>query len=418
MVRKLFWLVIVLMSGYTGRCQKKTFDLNIESDWPEIEGETIADNGVYLFYWIHKGRSDRTLLVCDTTGTVLARFPQAQNGRFLGIGNSMVILEANDSLCIFSCQTLKSKSLVGQTSYQVGNDNGRTRVASLSKEGELEILDVETGNSIRFGSVEKFSLCEDGGRCLVDQKGNDGLEYVSKVSMKEFPKCRLDTVWTGQNPINFTFARRAATAAFEASAPKDVGGEEIWYVDSNAVRAKKVVSSSSPGMDENIMISTTGLNISADGRKIFFEVEKLDRGNKGDTGFSGAHVWSSHDDVLNGEADGYPVNKRRDRTRTMVYNVGEQRVVGLTDYGTYIQYNPDGSSRYVLFFTKVNGSEGYWRKDARPDMYLVNTTNGARIALATAVVNGRPQFSPAGRYVWWFDITKKAFITYNIYTGV
>ena len=67
--------------------------------------------------------------------------------------------------------------------------------------------------------------------------------------------------------------------------------------------------------------------------------------------------------------------------------------------------------------TRANINEGYRLPAERPDIYLVNLRDGTRRCVARRVQVAAPNFSPKGRYVFWFDAQDHNFYTYNIQTG-
>jgi len=389
-----------------GECQKKSFDLNIGSQWPRLYGESISDSGSYVLYWVIRNNTNRTLVVSDSIGTVLGNFRNALIDQFLDAGTAAV-LTTGDSLCIFSCRWRKSHWLTLVKSFQTTRGFRRTWLACKRTWGGVTLLDIDKGDSITIPQALDVSVNKEGNGCFVDQHGAGHVDYLSAVSLENFPAVRLDTIWSGQNPVNFTFGKGGRRLVFEAG-DKGRGGKAIWYFDSGMHRAQLVVDVDSRGMEEHTSITAQPLTLSGDGEKVFFSVERQDRDSTHSPAWTGIHVHSTHDDVLWGTGD------EGNSVRSMVCKIGGGPVIGLSDYGSSIQFDPGKASDYVLIKTRVNEGEAYWRKDARPTYYLVATKDGSRTVVAKGCWGTPVQFSPGGKYLWWFDRSHATYVTYDI----
>ncbi len=50
--------------------------------------------------------------------------------------------------------------------------------------------------------------------------------------------------------------------------------------------------------------------------------------------------------------------------------------------------------------------------------YLVNTNNGEWLPIVKGYVRDMFTFSPAGKYVFWYSVKDRCYLTYDIFNGI
>ncbi len=80
--------------------------------------------------------------------------------------------------------------------------------------------------------------------------------------------------------------------------------------------------------------------------------------------------------------------------------------------------NKGGNENYLLTETEVNQWETSRLSNDEPKLYIVNTDDGTRRCIAQGITNGKPSFSPDGKFVIWYDTDKQNYYTFNLVTGL
>ena len=88
-----------------------------------------------------------------------------------------------------------------------------------------------------------------------------------------------------------------------------------------------------------------------------------------------------------------------------------------TDAVGVVKMDKNPEYPYALERNRVNEKEGYRLPEERPDIYLVDLRDGTRHCVARRVQYASPEFSPMGRYVFWFDMRDQNYYVYNIRTS-
>ncbi len=105
-----------------------------------------------------------------------------------------------------------------------------------------------------------------------------------------------------------------------------------------------------------------------------------------------------------------------------VYNFQTGKSLQLSDEADVQSFhlNNGANDNYLLSGKYTNYSEAYFRKDQRPDVYLINSLDGSREYIDRKIDNYYfyYKFSEYGKYVVWHGKDDASFCTYNIETKV
>ena len=280
---------------------------------------------------------------------------------------------------------------------------------------ELVLRNLATGAERRFADVTEYELTEDAALLAyaVSSKSEEtnGVYAVATVTQVEpqallkgkgkYVKLAFDEA---QKQLAFLADQTAPDAKSKPSTPNF----KVYLWQRGAAGAPiPVVAAVNPGVPKELVISEKGdVRFTRDGKRLFFgagvppvdkdadekELPEEDRVN--------ADLWHWKDDNIQ------PVQKARaelDKTRSYraVYHIVEKKFVQLADR-TMSELTPSEDGLWGL-----GGDDREYRAimeyDERfRDSYLVNTLTGERKLLAKRHL-GRPQWSPCGKYVVYFN---------------
>jgi dipeptidyl aminopeptidase/acylaminoacyl peptidase len=182
---------------------------------------------------------------------------------------------------------------------------------------------------------------------------------------------------------------------------------KLYRWQRQAPAASVLASAEMPGFRGEFVISDKGnVSFSKDGTRVFFGCGPPPPEKKDDAADASADdkavvdLWSYKDDYIQ------PIQKvraarDRDRTYTAVYLIPEHKIVQLAD-ATLPDVTPSESPRWVLGSDdRVYRPLRDW-DEAYADAYAVDATTGTR-TLILKKHRGNLSWSPAGRYLLWFD---------------
>ncbi len=138
----------------------------------------------------------------------------------------------------------------------------------------------------------------------------------------------------------------------------------------------------------------------------------------------GVDVWSYHDSYL--QAEQFEQLKRSSNisyqavihlVKNQHYNSEKYKIINLEQEGDFIKWSPDLNDDYLLTRTNTNYWEGYRLPAQRPDVYIVSTKDGSRKCIKKQSSSFH-NFSPDGKYVYWYDENIGAYFTYDIKSGI
>ncbi|HKQ03985.1 MAG TPA: prolyl oligopeptidase family serine peptidase [Blastocatellia bacterium] len=182
---------------------------------------------------------------------------------------------------------------------------------------------------------------------------------------------------------------------------------KLYHWTRNSAAASEAVSTASAGFPQNRVISDKGaMAFSLDGAKLFFGTapppppEKDDEENPDDKVL--VDLWHWKDDYIQ-PMQRVRAEQERNRSYRAVYHLKEKRFVQLADE-TMRDIVPASDGRWALGMDDraYRAMVGYDDDSNSTDVYLVNTTDGAR-RLLTRRQRFPSSWSPAGHYALFYD---------------
>ncbi len=107
------------------------------------------------------------------------------------------------------------------------------------------------------------------------------------------------------------------------------------------------------------------------------------------------------------------------RLYDVVYNFKTNTIVRLDEETEWhmVNFNRGGDYDYCMTTTFFNQWETSRVDSSKIKQYIIRTSDGKREIIARGRLLDMFNFSPAGKYVIWYNNTDKAFYTYNVRTG-
>jgi dipeptidyl aminopeptidase/acylaminoacyl peptidase len=124
-------------------------------------------------------------------------------------------------------------------------------------------------------------------------------------------------------------------------------------------------------------------------------------------------VWHYNDDYL----QPYQLRNLQQEERKSylsMYDLQTKSFIQLGDLDLpQVLISNEGDGSFFLGMSDVGKRVSMqWEGGTKKDIYTVNPTTGVR-TLITKDLNGMAQISPEGKYIFWYDMSKKNYFTYN-----
>lgn len=414
-MRKLcLFLCIVLYADHL-LGQKMIIDHATPNCWPIISSQKISNDGKYVSYTVcfADGNGQQG---SETKNAVLTIKPvdqawkkeipgSAGNGQYTEDNSHFIFKTAGDSLGILNLGNAEMQYIGDVSSFKLpAEGNGQWLAYHLKDSANTLIVhDLHIGRNKQFAHVNIFLFDKNGSFLLMQAKD---LTFLYNLQSGN-----IATISHGTESSNFVFDNSGTRLAFYSVKCSD--GKKIrllrYYDASRSDTARVLVSSLTPGMrDMSIADEAAYFDNKAD--RIFFSIEKPSNPIEQNSLSSETQpkIWSSCDNPSGVEENVQFLAVISLNNSGKMLRV-QQDVDSRSGFGSLNDYiSNDGS--YVLFESNLATSDNA----ARPDIYLVSAADGSRRLLKKRLCGLCSGFSPAGKYVIWYDKTSKNWFTYNI----
>jgi dipeptidyl aminopeptidase/acylaminoacyl peptidase len=401
--------------------QKPALDYSTLTSFPVIVSSGISNNGKYVLYVVNHG-SASSLFVCSGDNTFKKEF-RGPAGVFLNAvfsedNSRAVFMLPGDSLCILELLTKKELYIPQCQSFKMPKDGNGEWLAYQLVRKDLILYNFSSGKRAQYPGVDEYLFADSGKLLLFKNRSGIDSNAISDLHWVNLTNGKAVSIWQGRNAGGFVFDKMENQLAFIAETNKHGQAEnEIWCYQAGMDSARLCVNRETAGFEDGFSVENAELRFSGDGQRLFFRESKTLNITKQQS--AGVDIWSYKDQFLQSEQ---LANLRGSRSFIAVVSLNDNKVTRLEqeyDKSLFnVKLNKGGNDDYLLMETNVNSMEGYRLPDERPDIYMVNTRNGFRKCIRHKALNAEFWFSPGGRYVYWYDVEKKAYFTYNIQSGV
>jgi len=305
-----------------------------------------------------------------------------------------------------------------------GDDAATTTVTEGT---DLVVTNLQNGQSKTFRYVSEYFFDKKGTQLLIETtKINKDSTSKAFVLIYHLTTNKVDTVLKGFNDCKgYAFDENGSQLAFVAerdSATKALRKfYKLWHYKMGSDSAHMIADKNITGIKLGYGISENGnLSFSRDGAKLYFGTAPIKPAKDTtlvDFELAKVDVWHYNDDYLQPQQLKRLDNELK-RSYTAVTVPGSGSMVQLGDENLEtITLVDEGNANWVLGETdKGNRVQSQWEGRTLSSAYIVNTTTGQKQLVAKNLyANFTP--SPAGKYVYWYDVIKKQYFTYNVATG-
>lgn len=293
---------------------------------------------------------------------------------------------------------------------------------------ELVIRNLNTSTDRKIKLVTEYFFSKKANTLIVETsaKNNDSITKAT-VLWIDLASGKTDTIFKKFNDAkNYVLNEEGDQLAFVAerdSAAKSLTRfYKLYYYKPGNESAAIIAEKNTVGMKlGNTISENANLVFSKDGKKLFFGTAPVKAPKDTalvDFELARLDVWHYNDDYLQPQQL-KQLDGELKRSYTAVIKPGDNKVVQLgSEDAERITLVNEGNADWVLAESnKGNRKQMQWEGRTKVAAYVIRTDDGAKkLVLANSLSNFNA--SPAGKYVYWYDVVQKNYFTYNVATGI
>lgn len=412
-----FLCCIVLNTAYA---QKPSLDIKAIRHFPELRPmlpKSISNDGAYVMYTVSIPDTGSVLYIRSTKGDFVKEvkgLPQYySNASFTEDSRYAVFKLPGDSLCLLDLKSRKETYLPNCSSYQMPDEGSGQWLAYRQKDKTLVLYNLFSNTKKYFSAVSDYQFDLTGSTLLLTVKPDSSVtEELQWVNLKDD---QTKLIWQGTGSGGFTFTPSGNRLAFTVHHDETTS---IWYYQNNTGAANELVNTSTDGMQKGWDIENTDLEFSPNGQQLFFKIFDKPTEQKTDAQASSVNVWSYKDEFLQPaqqEALKYSANL----SYQAVFSFREEKVMRLQQEGErFLELNTGGNDDLMLTEDITNPNWARWLPQQWSDFFLIDTKDAKRKCIGRQFKFYSCQFSPGGKYVYWYDNAEGNYYVYDIQTGL
>jgi len=293
---------------------------------------------------------------------------------------------------------------------------------------EMVLRNLNTGEEKKFKLVSDYLFSELGNVFVIETSRKNG-DATSKASIiwMDMSTGKLDTVLKSFNDAkSYAFDEAGSQLAFVAERDSSLKSlrkyYKLWYFTPGMDSAKIRVDRTTQGVLKEMTVNDfANIQFSRDGNKLFFQlspIRPVKDTNLVDFETARMDIWHYNDDYIQPQQlRQLEQELRRGYTAVLMKGVDKVTQLGWED-AENVALVDEGNADYVLATSsKGNRIASQWQGFNLQSAYLISTRDGSRKPIARNV-RSFFQASPAGKYVIWYDWTKRGWFTHNVNTGM
>lgn len=403
--------------------QKPAVDTGLMGvSWPSVVGGMLSADGRYAAYTIQGvpvGSS--TLVIRALKGKWQKEVVGATNAQIMS-DSRWVMFQVHDSLCQLSLGGIEQTIIKDLVSYQlVGMGRDQRLVYRLrGSRTELIVRELSTGKEAHYRNIKKYRVNKQGTYLLLERGDQADSGRGSRLSLLELSTGQERGVWEGEESHGHIFDQEGTGVAF-LTAQKEGGVDrvELWYYHCGMEHAVRLVYDRSPGIDTGLTIlGETRLIFTRGGDRLYFYLTGQREVLPPATGVQ-VDIWHYKDWPLQSE-------QLNDPDPLPLYlaavPVKGGRVVRLQRDGERIFFQGNGVPGDMAVVSVLTDSLVGQLEARSFSLYVVSAIDGSR-RLLEEYLPCQPfehefRFSPAGRWILWFNRCRKTWYSYDGERGI
>lgn len=417
--------IVLLFSALYCEGQGAVIDTCAIREWKSVGNGIISDDGQYVSYTVANamatGQSGRELVVQSVDSGWRKTFYDGEEAAFSHDSRYLVFKRHRDTAVVLSLggEVVECISDVADLRIRAGTRSDFL-VYRLRSNGNVIIRKLESGIPMTFRDVKYYlfnSICTN---AIIECTFVNGRDSVIELRLLDLQKGSVKAFWSGRTsrPMSFAFDNSGSRVAFVVEEKvHEKAIYTLWYYEQHMDTAELLVGYPSLADREGWEVARREPRFSKNGQSILFGLKHLAvsvlKRSVGQT----MQVWSYKDaelQPLQAADEGFNGSRAAAvgiRQRNIVQlEKRNERVIGEGGKWVLVQYS-------LGYFGSLEAS---WNMAARSSFALVNIENGRRIDMTIKMRNlsGGMCLSPEGKWVLYYDFSRKNYFSYDIATGV
>jgi len=233
---------------------------------------------------------------------------------------------------------------------------------------------------------------------------------------------RTDTLLKGGNDFkSFSIDKNGYQIAFLAERDSSYKSLQkfykLWYWKNGDKEASVLADKFTVGMKANWAISENSLpKFSQSGKRVYIgtaPVKPIRDTSLIEMDLVKLDIWHYKDDYL----QPYQLrmaDQENKRSYLAMIDLASRKFMQLADIDIpSVLTTPDGDGDLIVGVTdKGNRIPMQWEGTTRKSVFTIDAVSGSRKRIASNL-NGMPQISPSGKYVYWYDMSQRHYFTYS-----
>lgn len=396
--------------------QKPSLKYDSYKNWPDVKFLNLSNDGKFVVYQVGNQTSGFETFIRSTEGNYIEK----------RIGNPTIeisndsrraFLQYGDTLEILILGTKNKNYIQNVNNFKTGV-NG-SFAYTLKDTAETFKVRLKDGKSERvITDVKDYQYLVGGNSMLLIREERNSKKY--EISILDLKSGSIKTIWRGlTRPVDFCYYKNYPKFIFfeKKESAKDSSLTDLYYYDGSALIAERKLTDNALHDLGRLFISSEAASFTQDGEKIMFscgnhDSKEIYNKNQGDIK-SDVEIWSYRDPFLYSEQQ----NTFPEKRMKWSFNLITGKLVKLYTYdASGFSSHTEVNNDFIMIKNQVEGNEYTWNKSNRLRYELININDGTHTVILDSLLNFDVYVaaSPGGKYIMYFDPTKRNFIVYDI----
>lgn len=428
----------------------KTMDESVYFDWNRIADTQIATDGNWVLYQLVPGYGDKTLVLYNTQSKDEVRMERADDATFDKSGQYVYFLRKpakefvkeqkrldtkkedmpTDTLVVYDLNTRSETTFPNITNFKMPKKFGATIAAKIKGKGKSKkekskiqkaeriiYYQADTGILDTLHNVIDFAFAKENPSLIYSVKSDS--TTVGGVFIKNGND--IDSTFIVEGKIyQLAINNNATQAAFIIDTDTtDVlyRPYQLYHWNKDNAAVTEILDSNSPILPDNFDVSHDKKPLfSDDGSRLFFGVNPqllLQDSSKLEEEIVNVEIWHYKEPKLYTQQE-LDLEDDAEKSFDAVYFTKTNTIHLLQDESfPQLRMDQKREADYALIYTDIPyKTHETWQGYAENNVYKVNISTGEKIKIAEAI-HARPQISPAGNYIFWYDRKDATWIAHN-----
>lgn len=457
---RIFNIISFVLLIVSVQAQNKSMSPEVYDKWNSIEGVQLSSNGEWVVYSVKPGKGDNVLHLYNTTTAKNYTFDRASKAQFDYDNNFLAFRITapydtiqnlkrkkvkkdkfpKDTLGVFIFRDLYLDKVSNVKSFKMPKKSGSVLAYQkekrsmkkdstlVKKEGgngtQLFVINFMKDTSYKFDYVKDYSWSERNHKLLVHSTGldsfqnntlsiHDGSTMTTKLLLEQKGKYSRFALSQDGNQVSFIADRDTSK-----SHPRPI---ELMYWKNGNAKANSIGDKNSKFLPANYQISNYKTPLfSENGTRLYFGIQpstpEIDSTLTEDDKVE-LEIWNYKDGLLHTQQN-VRLKREKERSYDVVVDLKKYKFATL---GSHLlpetAINEKHNGKYILSYSNLPYQQSItWEGYAPNDVYLTDIETGKQKMIASAI-HGRPEMSPAEKYIFWYSRKDTSWITYNIETS-